>query len=271
MEFSDVLDTTFSLYRTRFRLFLGISAVCFFSHIALSAFTHWVIDWCELALLALVYGGIVFASAQTYLGKRITLLAVFRQVIRRFFPYLGATLLWLFFVGISTFGVSVFIFLVTPQHYFYRIFASIIGLLVGICVGMRWCFYGQVVLIEETSLRRAMKRSSELVAGAWGRVCSLIVVIFFLILTIQSILLISFVLILPLVGIDIREADVVELIQSVVWDEHESPYHLLHIISTAIEALTVPIMGIAITLLYFDQRIRKEAFDLEMRVTNNLT
>lgn len=84
-------------------------------------------------------------------------------------------------------------------------------------------------------------------------------------------MLISFALILSLVGIDSDEEDVVELIQSLVWEEHEKPYHLLHIISTAIEALTVPIMGIAITLLYFDQRIRKEAFDLEVRVTNNLT
>ena len=216
MEFADILDTIFSLYRTRFRLFLGISAVYFFSHIALSAFTHWVIDWCELALLALVYGGIAFASAQTYLGRRITLLAVFRQVIRQFFPYHGATLLWLFFVGMSTFGVSVFILLVTPFLPKNIIFASIIGLLVGICVGMRWCFYGQVVLIEETSGRNSIRRSSELIKGAWGRVCSLIVVIVFLILTIQSILLISFALILPLVGIDIREADVVELIQWVV-------------------------------------------------------
>ena len=120
-------------------------------------------------------------------------------------------------------------------------------------------------------MRRAMRRSSELISGGWWRVCSLIVVIFFLILTIVSILLISFALILSLVGIDSDEEDVVELIQSLVWGEHEKPYDLLYIISTAIEALTLPIMGIAITLLYFDRRIRKEAFDLEMRVTNNLT
>ena len=271
MEFADILDTTFSLYRTRFRLFLGISAVCFFSDIALSAFTHWVIVWCKLALSALVYGGIVFASGQTYLGRRITLLAVFRQVIRRFFPYLGTSLLWLFFVGMSTFGVSAFILLVTPRLPNNFIIASIIGLLVGICVGTRWCFYGQVVLIEETSGQNSMRRSSELIKGAWGRVCSLIVVIFFLILTIQSILLISFALILSFVGIDIREADVVELIQWVIVEAHRKPYHLLHIINAGIEALTMPIMGIAITLLYFDQRTRKEAFDLEMRVTNNLT
>ena len=117
-----------------------------------------------------------------------------------------------------------------------------------------------------------MRRSSELVAGAWWRVCSLIVVIIFLVLMIQWILLISFVLILPLVGIDGGERDLVELIRSLVWEEHspKERYHLLHIINTAIATLTLPIVGIGITLLYFDRRIRKEGFDIEMRVTHNL-
>ena len=199
MEFADILDTTFSLYRTQFRLFLSISAVYFFSHIACSAFTHWVIDCCELAILALLYGGIAFASAQTYLGRRITPLAVFRQVIRRFWLYLGTTLLWLFVVGITTIGVSIFIILTTPLLPHNTTFAPIIGILVGIYFGARWCFHGQVVLVEETSVWNAMRRSSELVAGAWWSVCSLIVVIIFLVLMIQLILLISFVLILPLV------------------------------------------------------------------------
>ena len=117
-----------------------------------------------------------------------------------------------------------------------------------------------------------MRRSSELVAGAWWSVFGIILAILLLYLMVHFILLISLGFVLALIGIDGGERDLVEIIRSLVWEEHSPKelYHLLHIINTAIATLTLPIVGIGITLLYFDRRIRKEGFDIEMRVTHNL-
>jgi hypothetical protein len=45
--------------------------------------------------------------------------------------------------------------------------------------------------------------------------------------------------------------------------------YIIHIlVNNVVASLILPLTPIGITLLYFDQRIRKEGFDIEMRVTN---
>ena len=42
---------------------------------------------------------------------------------------------------------------------------------------------------------------------------------------------------------------------------------LMHLVNLGIDALTMPIWVIGGTLLYFDQRIRQEGFDIEVMAT----
>ena len=46
-------------------------------------------------------------------------------------------------------------------------------------------------------------------------------------------------------------------------------YVIHHFINAVVTSLIFPIAIIGYTLLYFDLRIRKEGFDIEMRVTND--
>ena len=246
MGFTDILDTTFSLYRNHFRLFLGISAVYFFSHFAFYTFTHWETDFSELVVLVLCYVGLTFASAQAYLGRHITARVAFRQVKIRFWNLFGSSLLyWLVAVllGITIIGVPFAIYFLT-----------------------RWGFYVQAVMVEETSATKAFRRSGELVKGEWWRVFGIMFAIQLLSVMIDLILIASTTLIFALSGIA-GEIDLLDIIRRTIWEPHgeiEGILHLLHAIHTAIDALIIPITAIGFTLLYFDRRIRKEGFDIEM-------
>ena len=167
MGFAGILDTTFSLYRNHFRLFVGISAVYFTSHIILSTFGHWLADWCETALVILSYAGLAFASAGTYLGRRIKFHTAFRQVVNRFKSYAGSGVLWLLVVLALSF--------------------TVIGIPVAIFLGTRWCFFPLTVLVEENSATTALRRSGELVKGAWWRVFGILLAIVMIALTIELI------------------------------------------------------------------------------------
>ena len=253
MGFTDILDTTFSIYRKRLRLFLGISAVYFFSHIAFSTYTHEVIYFYygELFVLVLFYGAFTFVSAQAYLGRHIVLGDAFRHVKQRFWNFVGSSLLyWLVIVLLSV---------------------TVIGVPFAIYFWTRWGLFAQAVMVEETSATHALKRSSELVKGAWWRVFGIMLAILLIYIVIVYILITSSTLIFALSGVA-SEINFFEIIRWVIWEPHgeiEGILHLLHAINTAIDALIIPITAMGYTVLYFDRRVRKEGFDIEMKVAKD--
>ena len=246
MGFSDILDTTFSIYRKRFRLFLGISAVYLFSHIAFSTNTHEVIFYCELFVLVLCCGAFTFVSAEAYIGRHIAVRDAFRHLKHRFWRFVGSSLLyWLVIVLLSV---------------------TVIGVPFAIFFWTRWGLYAQAVMVEETSARDALKRSGELVKGAWWRVFGIMMGIFLIYIVIDYILITSSTLIFALSGVS-SEVNFFEIIRRMIWEPHseiEGILHLLHVIHTAIDALLIPITAMGYTVLYFDRRVRKEGFDIEM-------
>lgn len=269
MGFTDILDATFSLYRNHIGLFLGISAVCCLPHIAFSASTHWMRAFCDFVLSILCYGGLAYASAEVYLGRRLTVRAAFNRVIDRIWPYLGSTFLYglaivavygLFLIGAE---LSTTIRILLNDEIEYLIIVPI-----AVCFMARWGFYDRAVLIEETSARDALRRSSELVKGAWWRVFGMMFGIMLLSNMIELVLQISSAFIFSLSGIA-GEVDLMEM-REVLWHNHrvEGVYHVWHVMTTAIQTFTMPIAVIGFTLLYFDRRFRKEGFDIEMMVQN---
>ena len=252
MGFAGILDTTFSLYRNHFRLFLGISAVYFTSHVVLAVYRHWVAEACDLAIFLLISPGAAFASAQIYLGKRVTVRTAIGRVISRFNSYVVSGVFWLLVVLALSF--------------------TIIGIPVAIFLGTRWGFFPMTVLVEDNSAAAALRRSGELVKGAWWRVFSIMLAIFMIAFTIKLIFLVFSTSIFALSGIA-GELNILEMLRRTVWESHaqmDRPLHLLHAINTAIDALLDPILAIGFTLLYFDQRVRKEGFDIEMMMSRKL-
>ena len=285
MGLGGILDSTLSLYRNNFRLFLGIAAiyciliasqeaiVVFLLEISSTPRLDNFISDIESVLDTFIYmlfvGVLVVASSEIYLGRRVTILMALRRFYRYFFGYLGATLIYLMFYIISTLnsidsiqvsrGVSALMFLGSPFLCYF---------LIG------WVFYGPVVLNEEMTSAQSFRRSRDLVQGTWGRVFGIVLAILLLDIAIYYILGNSLGIILALCGV-VQDGNLMETIGdlfSLKYEEMRPTSQnslIMYIVYLGAEGFTLPIYAIGVTLLYFDLRIRKEGFDIEMRVRNS--
>ena len=274
MGFTDILDSMFSLYRNHFRLFVSICSVYFVCgfvvnlligittvsaigsgefNILMFTLVAGILYVINSVVMLFVIGGLVFGSAQVFLGKRITAGTAFKQTKRRFWPYLESNLLYALVVGLLT--------------------VTLIGIPFALFFGFRWIFCSLAAVFEEKSAVRALKRSSELVKGGWWRVFGMMIGVILLVFFVQSILQFSLLFVLGLSQAMGGDGDLVEMLrqmfipQLTTWEELIA-YSIRHFVSLAITSLMLPIGIIGATLVYFDRRIRKEGFDIEMRVTS---
>ncbi len=261
MGFTDILDGTFSLYRSHFGLFLMINVQYFtltsFCLTVLLRFSPAVSDFdmllsivilfCISLIPILVMGSLALAGAHLYLGWQISPRSVYQQVFNRFFPYLGSSLLW---------------YLTTVV-----LAATVIGIPFAIYFGVRWSLYGLPVLFEGTGVRQSLKRSGQLVKGMWWRVFGISLGIFLLFFVIQTILQSNLGFALTLVGVK-SEGDVRDTLLRIILGPYRSDepffFYVQMFIHFIVSLFTLPLLPICSTLLYFDLRIRKEGFDIGM-------
>ena len=264
MSFVDILDGMFSIYRNHFRLFFGIIAVYLvfgfvLDHVAMSALVGSApIASLMISILTsivsylislLVTAGLIYASAQVYLGRDITSQAALKQGWRRFLPFLGWSLLYYLVIG----GLSI----------------TIIGIPFAIYFAVRWGLYSLPVLLEETTASIPFGHSSGLVKGTWWRVFGIMLAITMIVFMIVFILLTSFIVLVMVTGAE--GATLLETLTRLFVSAPDETGWLFYsgrtLIILTITGLIMPISTIGPTLLYFDLRIRKEAFDIEMQVT----
>lgn len=269
MDFTDILDGMFSFYRNHFRLFLAIVAVYFVLEFGIELIVAYFVPLVASSIGILIFGftliatfiisflvtaALTYASARIYLGREINPHAAFQQAFRRFWHYLGSSLLWFLAVG--------------------GLFITIVGIPFAIYFLFRWALYSLPVLFEETTVRNALRRSTELVKGTWWRVFGIMLAISLISFMIYFILEASSGFLLSWMGVTEAEEP------TGLWDTLRQlflptpseigwfSYAIRRLVSLSISAFTMPISVIGSTLLYFDLRIRKEAYDLEMQVTD---
>ena len=274
MGFTEILDIIFSLYQNHFQLILSICTVYFVLTLGMNLLTGIsifffessgiqgraiAIDLVDVGITIVValfsVGALLFAGAQAFLGKQISASAAFGQVTRRFGSYLGSSLLLGLIVGLLA--------------------ITIIGIPFAIYFATRWGFYAQAVLIEESSATNALKRSRELVKGAWWRVFGIMLAIFLLAFMIQAVLQFSLLFVFGFTGEISGEGGLLEMFRRMfspeltAWDGLAA-YVIQSFINDVVNSLMLPLTPVGITLLYFDQRIRKEGFDIEVHATNTV-
>ena len=263
MRFEEILDTTFSLYRKHFSFFLGLVAFSALSELTLHLlgdfpeffFQHSVLLGIATVLIAMTFfiigiGGIVIGSGATYLGENITIHSVLQRTIDRFWQLLGCFLLWSLVIGILT--------------------ITIIGIPFAIYFAVRWGFFVETIVFEKPVIRIALRRSSELVEGMWWRMFGAQLAIFLFSSMIHAIIEISIGWVLVTTNL-VTEVDFIDILEwGILGESFEISTPLLYTILIGIHlvvyALSFAIWIIGITLLYFNQRIRKEGFDIEMQV-----
>ena len=247
LEIGDLLDETFRMYRRHFVLFAGLSVICAIPTAAVTGFTLYtlfntvlkpgsrvvieptILIWyagfllVTLALVPFQYGAVTYAACESALGRPVTLSGVLQGVVRRYFPLLGYMLL------ISLMFIA---FCLLP-------------LWIWIWVG--WCVVMPVMFIENVGLIEAMGRSWRLVQGRWWRTL-LVLFLMFVVYYVVSLALRAFLAL----GQALLQLVLSQLV--IVWISAAT--------SAIVDSLVYPLIQIAIVLIYFDLRVRKEGLDL---------
>ena len=269
MSLVDILDGMFSLYRQHFRLFVRIFSVYLVLGFAINLISVSAAIGATPAtgvIITIFTGvgsylvsfwvgaGLVYASTQVYLSRDIASQEALQQAWRRFLPLLGSTVLYY----LVTICLSV----------------TIIGIPFAIYFAFRWGLFTLPVLFEETTARNALRRSTELVKGTWWRVFGIMLAIFLIAFMIAFILQTSYAIIFSTLAGSTGAEDLnfwktIQLLFAPTPLDIGWAAYIIHALgSLIIVGFTMPISTIGTALLYFDLRIRKEAFDIEMQVTN---
>ena len=165
------------------------------------------------------------AIAQAYLGEQPDWRGSLSYALQRIGPLLWLTFLYALGVGFAT------LLLIAP----------------GVWLYIAWAFAMPVLLVEGLRGRTALGRSYQLVRGRWWRTFGVLVVGFILAGVVSTIVQGAF-----LIGIIIEpDNDVLVLVLSA----------LSGIVGLAIGT---PFQAALLTVVYFDLRVRKEGFDLEL-------
>jgi len=252
LEVGDVLDETFRIYRRHFVLFAGISLILAIPSAGLQGYGFFSLfnnlfkavnpgqtfDFntltptlvvlgigflVNLLLSPFIYGAVINAVCESAQGRPVTFWGALEGVWRRYFPILG------------------YVFLFELMALLFCLFPLWIWIAVG------WIAVLPVMFIEKVGLGAAMSRSWRLVEGRWWRTF-LILFLVILVWYFARVALEAFV-------------GLADLLIGVV----ASSYLVLAISQGAgllIAALVNPIIQIAVVLIYFDLRVRREALEL---------
>jgi hypothetical protein len=248
MTLGELLDRTFFLYRKHFILFVGLIAL---PHLALLAvqlaavvlgqqrvltfsLTTIVMTLITmlvyLAVLAVSQGATVIAVSRLHLGREASISDAFASLEGRI-------------VTISLLMVRVGL----------NIAVGLILLIVpGVLVALKWSLAIPVTVLEHTGMSASLSRSSVLTKGYRLRILA----IYFLFVVLTYIFYSLWEIPLLVAGGLFSRRDLTAGVPA--WTEIAFPVG-----GFLTQSLVGPLLTIALSLAYYDQRVRKEAFDLE--------
>ena len=294
MSLGELLDRTFLLYRRNFLLFVGIATVgpaaylvfqlilvgsplilgsaapaktaptnpvalaSFGASMLASMFVGMVI---MLAGLAISQAATVKAVAAVHLGRTTTILGAYKALRGRIFRVLAVFFSVMILVVVAAGGIIALAGIIASLAVvggaqggtagaiaggLVAVAAVVAGVILAVTIYVRYSLAVQACVVEDLGPSASLKRSAVLSKGARSRVLAI-----YLIFTILS----------GIIGAVLGGVSVaaVFLIKNPI----------LSLIATSLSSfiassLTGPLATIGISLLYYDERVRKEAFDLQL-------
>jgi hypothetical protein len=248
MDIGEILDKTFKLYKNNFKTYLTISALGILPGFILavlifitlyilgandSANDSTLIAIVAIGLLGIIpvvmvsiasTGAIVKVVSKQLLEEKLNYQEAFKFGFKKMWPIFGAAILLFVAAFVGT------IFLIIPGIFLYYIFL----------------LYAQAIIIEDKGAFQSLSRSKGLIKGNWWRTFGISIVMTILIGFLANIVSIPAQIAFPLLlGEDIG-------------------IFIGYIVSFGISMILAPLTQIARTLLYFDLRIRKEGYDIQV-------
>jgi hypothetical protein len=248
----ELLDRTFSLYRSYFGLFLGLFALphlfvlayqCIgltfqspnpqLPNILLNAVWSMGAGFLSLAASAASQAATVIAVSEVHLDRPAGVADSFSRVKGQILPVIGLSLL----VGLAA-G------------------AACIALLVpGILLFVMWSLAVPAKVLENRGVLDSMSRSMDLTKGNRWRI--FVIWLLFILLGIG-------------VGLLLRwPVELAAGVSSIFAMQRTAPVWQAALLGVSFisESLVGPLATIAFSLVYYDERVRKEAFDLQLMMT----
>ena len=261
MSISQILDVTFRLYRERFTTFLIIALVVYVPFSILIALfslggsgtiagpggvqmmnpTGMILGGLGFLVLMVIFLPLCAAAlteniSAAYLGRNLTATDSYQRAVPRLGALIGTQLLIGIVVAVMWAIVGVLFYLLG----YIAFVVAIIAFVATIILMLSFYVIVPIVVLEGSSGTAALGRSRELMKGNLGKAFGLGFVV-------------------GIIGA-IFGAILGFVVALIPW-----PSHMLAIfIQNLANAFVLPIQTAPILLLYYDLRIRKEAFDLQM-------
>ena len=195
--------------------------------------TQLVVPW-GIVSVAIINAAAGVALDRLDRDERVTIPTVYRPVLRRFWPLMGASflallVLLLVFVAFAALPVGLsFVF----EHRWVP-YLALIGTPVAIWLAIRFAFIPYVVVLEGAGVRQSFRRSSALVKGTWWSTAITLGLLYVIAVSISTV--VGWVL---------------------IFTTSLAP-ELFNLIGSAIYALVLPFVAISACLLYFDRKERE--------------
>lgn len=254
LTFGDLFDEAIDLYRNNFMLLAGIAGLVYIPLAGLMALiggslfqalgtlpgtssaanpflqssfwgTFAVATIIGVILQIMSVAATTWAVSSCYLGSRPTILASYKAILSRMIPLVFAALLTYLMVGVG------FMLCILP----------------GIVALVLTVFVSQALILENKGVIESIKRSFVLARSNPGRILLVLVISILLMWVISLLIDIP----LQLLALGVAEQTGLALAASSI---------MRSIVSSAV----MPIITVALVLLYYDVRVRHEGFDIEM-------
>jgi len=188
-------------------------------------------------------GGLAISSLLQLLAVLLATAACFRAIAQ---AYLGETTDWRSSLSFAL-HLAPSLLLLTVLYVLGVLLGTVFFIAPGIWLYVAWAFAMPALLVEGLRGRKALGRSFQLVKGRWWRTFGVIVVGFILAGIISTVVQGAF-----LIGI-------------VVGADNDALVLVLTTIAGIVGlAVSTPFQAALLTVVYFDLRVRKEGFDLEL-------
>jgi hypothetical protein len=294
LTLGEILDRTFTVYRSRFWLFAGLATIAaalqsivasiqlFFMHtpkvgprpiagtpplpfnssmspaaivgLVVAALFVWLLFFIAMSV---TQAATAYALSEVYLGRSVTVQESLKATIGKWYRYIGITLwqgwsmMWIpllcMIPAFALFLTKNTSLAVLGGVLLFLGFAG--GLVGGFILYLRNTLAVPATAIEGLSVRASMRRSKVLSAGAKGRIF-MVMLISGVLKYVVGLLQMPFLMVVMFSAVKGQEATWAKIVSMLVTFIGYS--------------VAEPVLMIGLTLVYFDQRVRKEAFDLVM-------
>jgi hypothetical protein len=285
LSLGEILDRSFTVYRANFWLFVGIAVLSAVVQLLGNAVVmviykgiiphpkapldfSYLVSGREIGNLiatlvfflaaAITQAATVWALSEVYLGRRTSIETSIRAVAGRWLRFVGIALwqawsmLWLPLLLIAPAG-----YLLARSAHFGVVGAFAGGVLIflgttggaafGIIAFLRNSLAVPAAVVEELGVRKAMRRSKVLAAGAKGR-------IFVVLLITWCLFIVAGIIETPLV--------MIIGLGAVRGERHLLLQVVILFVNCFAHSVVMPVMMIGLSLVYFDQRVRQDGYDL---------